>query len=69
MRAAMYVGDDRTDLDAFATLRRLVAAGELGSALCVGVRSNETPPELEREADVLVDGPPGVRELLEALAG
>jgi trehalose 6-phosphate phosphatase len=68
MRAAVYVGDDRTDLDAFAGLRRLVAAGQLGSALCVGVRSDETPPELESEADLLVDGPPGVRELLEALA-
>jgi trehalose 6-phosphate phosphatase len=68
MHVAMYVGDDRTDLDAFTGLRRLVAAGELRSALCVGVRSDETPPELEQEADVLVDGPPGVRELLEALA-
>jgi trehalose 6-phosphate phosphatase len=69
MNAAMYVGDDRTDLDAFAGLRRLVAAGKLRIALCVGVRSDETPDELEREADVLVEGPPGVRELLEALAG
>jgi trehalose 6-phosphate phosphatase len=68
MHAATYVGDDRTDLDAFAALRRLVAAGQLQTALCVGVRSDETPPELEAEADLLVDGPPGVRELLEALA-
>ena len=68
VRAAVYVGDDRTDLDAFAGLRRMVAEGRLGSAVCVGVRSDETPPELEREADVLVDGPPGVRALLQALA-
>jgi trehalose 6-phosphate phosphatase len=37
-------------------------------ALCVGVRSDETPAELEAMADVLVDGPAGVRALLSALA-
>ena len=36
--------------------------------MCVGVRSDETPAELEARADVLVDGPAGVRRLLEALA-
>jgi trehalose 6-phosphate phosphatase len=50
-------------------LRDLVAAGDLGSALCVGVRSDETPPALEEAADVLVDGPIGVRRLLTTLAG
>ncbi len=64
---AVYVGDDTTDLDAFRGLRTLVAAGRLETATCVGVRSDETPPELEREADVLVDGPAGVRGVLEAL--
>jgi trehalose 6-phosphate phosphatase len=67
VRAAMYVGDDTTDLDAFRGLRSLVADGRLESAVCVGVRSDETPPDLEREADLLVDGPPGVRSVLEAL--
>ena len=66
--AALYAGDDRTDLDAFRGLRAEIAAGRLRSALCVGVRSDETPEELEAEADLLVDGPHGVRELLEALA-
>ena len=65
--AALYVGDDRTDLDAFRGLREEVAAGRLASAVCIGVRSDETPEELEREADLLVDGPRGVRELLHAL--
>jgi trehalose 6-phosphate phosphatase len=64
---AVYVGDDTTDLDAFRGLRDLVAAGRLASAVCVGVRSDETPPELERQADLLVDGPAGVRSVLEAL--
>ena len=65
--AAMYVGDDRTDLDAFRGLRELVDGGRLGGAVCVGVRSEETPAELERESDLLVDGPRGVHGLLEAL--
>ena len=42
--AALYVGDDRTDLDAFRGLRDLVDGGRLGGAVCVGVRSEETPP-------------------------
>jgi trehalose 6-phosphate phosphatase len=65
--AAMYVGDDTTDLDAFRGLRRLVDSSELDSALCVAVSSDETPPELAQEADLTVDGTRGVRELLEAL--
>ena len=69
LAVGLYVGDDRTDLDAFVALRELVAAGDLGSAVCVGVRSDETLPELEEAADLLVDGPLGVRALLSALAG
>ncbi len=61
-------GDDTTDLDAFAALRELVQRGRLAHALCVGVRSDETPPELEQSSDLLVDGPDGVRAMLEALA-
>jgi trehalose 6-phosphate phosphatase len=68
LTGALYAGDDRTDLDAFAALRRLVDEGELQTAVCVGVRSDETPEELEAEADILVDGPAGVRRMLEALA-
>ena len=61
--AALYAGDDHTDVDAFAGLREVVGAG----AVCVGVRSEETPAELEAAADFMVDGPAGVRELLELL--
>jgi trehalose 6-phosphate phosphatase len=67
LAAAVYVGDDRTDVDAFDGLRALVEQGRLGTAACVGVRSDETPRELEQAADTLVDGPAGVRELLETL--
>ena len=65
--AALYVGDDRTDIDAFRGLRELVEGGRLATSVCVGVRSEETPGELEAAADSLVDGPRGVRALLEAL--
>jgi trehalose 6-phosphate phosphatase len=65
--AAVYVGDDVTDLDAFRGLTELQERGRLGYALRVGVRSDETPPALEEEADALVDGPDGVRGLLRAL--
>jgi trehalose 6-phosphate phosphatase len=65
--AAVYVGDDTTDLDAFRGLRALVGSGALASAVCVAVSSDEAPPELAQEADLTVDGPAGVRELLEAL--
>jgi trehalose 6-phosphate phosphatase len=66
---ALYAGDDRTDIDAFHALRAAVAEGRLREAICVGVSSDETPPELEEAADLLVDGPLGVREVLERLAG
>lgn len=67
VRAAVYVGDDATDLDAFHSLRELARSGELAYALCVAVGSEETPPELASEADMLIDGAAGVRGLLEAL--
>jgi trehalose 6-phosphate phosphatase len=65
--AALYVGDDTTDLDAFRGLRSLVHSGVLTSALCVAVSSDEAPPELAEEADLVIDGTDGVRRLLEAL--
>jgi trehalose 6-phosphate phosphatase len=66
---ALYAGDDRTDIDAFDALRVAVADGRLRAAVCIGVASEETPPELEEAADLLVDGPLGVRTALEVLAG
>jgi trehalose 6-phosphate phosphatase len=64
---ALYVGDDLTDVDAFRGLRALADEGSLTTAVRVGVRSDETPPELESEVDVFVEGPTGVRSLLQAL--
>jgi trehalose 6-phosphate phosphatase len=65
--AALYAGDDTTDLDAFRVLRTLQSEGRIGRALCVGVRSIDGPPEIEQEADIVVDGPDGMRDLLAAL--
>ena len=67
LAAALYVGDDTTDLDAFRGLGELVEMGSLKTALRVGVTSDETPPALEEAADVMVDGTDGVRDLLRAL--
>jgi trehalose 6-phosphate phosphatase len=69
VEVALYAGDDRTDIDAFDALQAAVADGRLREAVCVGVRSEETPRELEEAADLLVDGPLGVRTALEVLAG
>ena len=43
LAAAVYVGDDITDLDAFRGLSELQERGRLGYAVRVGVRSDETP--------------------------
>jgi len=62
LAAACFAGDDRGDLAAFAAL------DGLPHALRVAVRSEESPPALLSAADVVVDGPAGVLELLRSLA-
>lgn len=64
---AMYIGDDTTDLDAFQALRALQEKGTIGRALCVGVRSDDGPPEIVAEADLVIDGTDGVQMLLAGL--
>lgn len=66
LEAACFVGDDVGDLPAFEALDRL-AHEEGVSTLKVGVRSPESPAELLEQADVEVDGPEGVVELLRRL--
>jgi trehalose 6-phosphate phosphatase len=65
--AALYVGDDATDIDAFEALTGMVESGRIARAIRVGVRSDETPEALLEQSDLLVDGTDGVRELLIAL--
>jgi trehalose 6-phosphate phosphatase len=60
--ALVVVGDDRGDLSAFAA-----AAALGGDGLRVAAASAEAPPELLDQADLVVDGPEGVRDLLELL--
>jgi trehalose 6-phosphate phosphatase len=67
--AALFAGDDRTDLDAFRALRALAGTARLGSAVRVGVASPESPPEISAEADVVVEGPEGVLAVLKELDG
>jgi trehalose 6-phosphate phosphatase len=68
-RTALYAGDDRTDLDAFAALARLVGDGRLDRAVRVGVASAEGPDEIALEADLLLGGTEALADLLEALVG
>jgi trehalose-phosphatase len=65
--AALFGGDDTTDLDAFAALRELAHEGQLERAACVAVASEEAPDELQRRADLVVDGPEGFLDLLRGL--
>jgi trehalose 6-phosphate phosphatase len=60
-RRLVVVGDDRGDLPGFA------AAVEAGEGLRVAVRSAEAPGELLAAADLVLDGPEGVRDFLERL--
>ncbi len=66
--AAMYAGDDATDLDAFRALAELQQQGKINHAIRVGVRSDEGPSGISEQADVVVDGTDGMRNLLTLLA-
>src|SRR4051795_11106671 len=69
VRAALFGGDDATDLDVFDVLGELREEGELETAICVGVRSNEGPAAIVERADLVVEGTPGFVQVLEILAG
>ena len=58
---ALFAGDDTTDLDAFR------AVEELEAGVKVAVASAEGPPELRARADIVVQGPAGLVELLRTL--
>jgi len=61
-----YLGDDTGDLPAFAVLDELAEAGI--ATVKVVVDSDELPEEVRAVADVVVDGPDEVAELLSGLA-
>ena len=64
--AVLFAGDDVGDLPAFAALEDLRSGGT--TALGVAVLGAETPAAVRRAADVTVEGPAGLAELLSALA-
>jgi trehalose 6-phosphate phosphatase len=65
---ALFIGDDTTDLDAFRELEELREEGVLEETLRIGVESEEGPPEIRSQADLIVEGVEGVGEVLRALA-
>ena len=67
IRAALYAGDDATDLDAFAALERLQRDGELDAIVRVGIESEEGPAAIPERSDLVVDGMDGVALVLDAL--
>jgi trehalose 6-phosphate phosphatase len=66
-KRAMFLGDDTTDLDAFRELAALREEGTLEEILRVGVRSDEGPPEIVTEADIVVENVEGVGDVLRVL--
>ena len=61
LRRALFAGDDDTDLDGFG------AMDELDLGVKIAVASDEGPPALREAADIVVDGPAGLLELLRLL--
>jgi len=55
LKAAIYMGDDVSDTDAFDTIRTL-SHGTIFQGLALGVVGEETPPEVAKRADLLLRG-------------
>ena len=62
-RLALYAGDDTTDLDAF----RGLEDARLEARVRVAVTSAEADPRLAASADLEVDGPDGLLDLMRRL--
>jgi trehalose 6-phosphate phosphatase len=62
--AMMFVGDDLGDVDAFEAVRELRRRGMVGFLVCSGSQEQRALVEL---ADLLVDGPDGVMQLLQQI--
>lgn len=69
LSAALYAGDDRTDLDAFRALSAMRRVGELAAVVSVGIAAEESPTEIADEADVVVADPPAFWAILDELTG
>lgn len=66
--AALFAGDDTTDLDGFAALDGLLEEDVLEGAVRVGVSSDEGPAAITERADLVVAGVEGFVGVLDVLA-
>lgn len=64
--AALYLGDDTTDVDALKAARALREAGAC-RAYGIGVKAQETPASVLANADLVVEGVSGVEDFLSSL--
>ena len=62
LRGLVFAGDDRTDLDAVLEIARLRKKGL--ATVAIVVRQADTLPQLLENADIVVDGVPGMVEIL-----
>ena len=62
LKAMLFAGDDRTDLDAVLEIRKMHTEGI--QALSVVVQHHDTLPELLAQADIVVQEVPGMVDLL-----
>jgi trehalose 6-phosphate phosphatase len=65
LTGCLYAGDDRPDLDAFATLDEMAASGI--ATVKVAVRSAETPENVLSAADVVVESPSALVRFLSTI--
>ena len=66
LKAAVYMGDDVSDIDAFDTMQAL-SRGVIFQGLAIGVVGEETPPQVAERADLLLRGVSEVEAFLEWL--
>ncbi|MEP7024063.1 MAG: trehalose-phosphatase [Actinomycetota bacterium] len=64
-RSVLYAGDDLGDLSAFAAVDELRRSGIAGVKVCSG---SPEAAEVADAADLVVDGPAGISDLLESLS-
>jgi trehalose 6-phosphate phosphatase len=64
-RSVVFCGDDLGDLAAFAAIRSLRGDGIPGTAVA---SASAESPQIAAEADLVVDGPDGIVDLLSAIA-
>jgi trehalose-phosphatase len=68
-RGALVLGDDRSDVEAFAAISAARTDGQLEGAVAIGVRSRyETPAELLAAADHVLPSPASSAVVLRSLA-